>query len=254
MSLPLVAGNWKMNGTQPECRNLAHNIAEQLRVSTPQVEVVLAPPFTALSSVSQLIQDSELALAAQNCHWQDSGAFTGEISPSMLAELGCKYVIVGHSERRHIFHENEEMIANKVKAVIAHGMRTILCVGETLEERQENQTNEIIDRQLHSALKGMAKDAMENLEIAYEPVWAIGTGLNATAEQVRDVHSRIRQTLAASFDAVTASHVRILYGGSVKPENATMLAQIDQVDGLLVGGASLKAELFLPIITAFTAK
>ena len=252
MSLPLVAGNWKMNGTQHECRDLARNIAEQLRVNAPQVEVVLAPPFTALSSVSHVVRESKIMLAAQNCHWQDSGAFTGEISPPMLAELGCKYVILGHSERRHIFHENADMIANKVKAVIGHGMRVILCIGETLEERQQNQTNEIIDRQLHSALKGMAKDAMEKLEIAYEPVWAIGTGLNATAEQVRDVHSRIRQILEASFGESTSGHVRILYGGSVKPENASMLAQIDKVDGLLVGGASLKAELFLPIVTAFT--
>jgi triosephosphate isomerase (TIM) len=254
MSLPLVAGNWKMNGTVRECRELACNIAEQLPTSEPQVEVILAPPFTALAAVSEVIQKSNVALAAQNCHWHDSGAFTGEVSSPMLAELGCKYVILGHSERRHIFHEGEDMIANKLKAVIAHGMRAILCVGETLEERQQNQTNEIIDRQLHSALKGAAKDVIAKLEIAYEPVWAIGTGLNATAEQIRDVHSRIRQTLAGSFDASTGGHVRILYGGSVKPENANMLAQIDQVDGLLVGGASLKAELFLPVVAAFTTR
>lgn len=254
MSLPLVAGNWKMHGTVRECRELASIIAQQLPVKAAQVEVALAPPFTALASVSQAILGSKIMLAAQNCHWQDTGAFTGEISPPMLAELGCKYVILGHSERRHIFHESEEMIASKVKAAISHGMRAILCVGETLEERQHNRTHEIIERQLHSALKGAAKDVIEMLEIAYEPVWAIGTGLNATAEQVRDVHNRIRQILAASFNASTSSRVRILYGGSVKPENANMLAEIDQVHGLLVGGASLRSELFLPIVAAFTSR
>jgi triosephosphate isomerase len=252
MSLPLVAGNWKMNGTVRECWELASSIAKQLHINAAQVEVALAPPFTALASVSQAIQKSKIVLAAQNCHWQDAGAFTGEISALMLVELGCKYVILGHSERRHIFHESDDMIASKLKTVIPHGMRAILCVGETLEERQQNRTHEVVERQLHAALKGAAKDVIEMLEIAYEPVWAIGTGLNATAEQVRDVHSRIRQTLAGSFDASTSNRIRILYGGSVKPENANMLAEIDQVDGLLVGGASLKAELFLPIVAAFS--
>jgi triosephosphate isomerase (TIM) len=254
MNLPLVAGNWKMNGTMDECRELASNIAAQLSLNTPQVEVVLAPPYTALASVSQVIQESKIMLGSQNCHWQDSGAFTGEISPRMLAELGCKFVILGHSERRHIFHESDDVIASKVKAVIVHGMRAILCVGETLEERQQNRTHEVIHRQLHSALKGAGKDVIEKLEIAYEPVWAIGTGLNATTEQICDVHTRIRQTLEASLGISTRSRVRILYGGSVKPENANMLARIDQVDGLLVGGASLKAELFLPIVAAFASR
>ncbi len=162
------------------------------------------------------------------------------------------YVVIGHSERRHLFHESDEMIASKVGSVIAHGMRAIFCIGETLAEREQGLTYEVINRQLSIALKGLAKDAIEKLEIAYEPVWAIGTGLNATAEQVRDVHIRIRQILEATFGESTSGQVRILYGGSVKPENASMLAQIDKVDGLLVGGASLKAELFLPIVAAFT--
>jgi triosephosphate isomerase (TIM) len=251
MSIPLVVGNWKMNGTQRQCRELAGDIARQLRRNAPRVQVVLAPPFTALPSVSKVIQRSKIMLAAQNCHWQESGAFTGEVSPPMLAELGCEYVILGHSERRHIFHESDEMIASKVGSVIAQGMRAIFCVGETLAERQQELTHEVINRQLSTALKGLAKDAIEKFEIAYEPVWAIGTGLNATAGQVRDVHIRIRQILETSFGESTSGQIRILYGGSVKPENASMLAQIDKVDGLLVGGASLKAELFLPIVAAF---
>lgn len=254
MTLPLVVGNWKMNGTQQECRELAQNIARELHRKTTRVQVVLAPPFTGLMSVSKAIQKSKIKLAAQNCHWQESGAYTGEISPRMLAELGCEFVILGHSERRHVFHESDEMIARKVGPVIVHGMRAILCVGETLEERQQKLTDKVIARQLSSALKELAKDVIDKLEIAYEPVWAIGTGHNATAEQVRAVHVSIRQSIKASFGHSASERVRILYGGSVKPENAAMLAQIDEVNGLLVGGASLRTELFLPIVDAFMSK
>jgi len=248
MSRPLVVGNWKMNGTRRECRELAHKIGVELQGTTGSVEVAVAPPFTALSSVAKA--KDGLKLAAQNCHWQESGAYTGEISPSMLAELGCEFVIVGHSERRHVFHEDDQMISRKLGPIIAHGMNAILCVGETLSERQEGSTEEVINRQLHTALKGLDKSAMSKVEIAYEPVWAIGTGQNATAEQISAVHNQIRQFLTISFGD-SGGGVRILYGGSVKPENASMLAEINEVHGLLVGGASLQAETFVPIVSAF---
>jgi triosephosphate isomerase len=252
--LPLVVGNWKMNGTQSECRQLAREIASDLRRKSPRVEVVLAPPFTALPAVARVIERDQIKLAAQNCHWQERGAFTGEISPSMVAELGCEFVILGHSERRHVFHEDDEMIAKKIAPALAQRLRVILCVGETLEERQHKLTAKVITRQLRVALKGLKKDVIEKLEIAYEPVWAIGTGHNATGEQVRDVHSRIRRFLKDSFANSASRRVRILYGGSVKPENAGMLGQIDEVDGLLVGGASLQASSFVPIVRAFSGK
>jgi triosephosphate isomerase len=251
MTLPLVVGNWKMNGTQRACLELTRRMAQSFggRTGTGRVEVALAPPFTALFSVAKA--KGKLKLAAQNCHWEESGAFTGEISPAMLAELGCEFVILGHSERRHIFHEDDEMISRKLAPVIVHGMRAILCVGETLEQRKRGLTGKIITKQLHTALKGLTGNAMNKLEIAYEPVWAIGTGHNATAEQVSEVHKQIRQLLKNLFGDSAGRRARILYGGSVKPENAKMLAEIDGVDGVLVGGASLQAELFLPIVSAF---
>jgi triosephosphate isomerase len=249
---PLVVGNWKMNGSQADCLHLARQIARDVKSKPAPVQVVVAPPFTALKAVGKSLRDSKVQLAAQNCHWQLNGAFTGEISPSMLKELGCEFVILGHSERRHIFCESDDMIGNKVAPVIAQGMRPIVCVGETLEERQREQTFEIIVRQLESALKGLGNDAIEKIEIAYEPVWAIGTGHNATPDQIREVHAHIRHLVGASFGSTNGHGVRILYGGSVKPDNAAMIAGIDGVNGLLVGGASLQAESFLPIARSFS--
>jgi len=254
MTVPLVVGNWKMNGSQAQCQKLACEIARMIQRKPTRAQVVVAPPFTALSTVARAIRHSKIKMAGQNCHWQESGAYTGEISAPMLAELGCEFVILGHSERRHILHESDEMIARKIPPVTAHGMRTILCVGETLKERRQKLTGRVIARQLRSALKGSAKDVIDKLEFAYEPVWAIGTGQNASTAQVRDVHVRIRRFLKTSFGKTASERVRILYGGSVKPENAAALARIDEVDGLLVGGASLKAESFLPIVAAFTNK
>lgn len=251
MNAPLVVGNWKMHGGQSECLALARAIVRGLKKNPCRANVALAPPFTALGTVGNAIRRSEIKLAAQNCHWQESGAFTGEVSPSMTKELGCEFVILGHSERRHIFGESDEMIARKLAAAIAQGLRAILCVGETLEDRRRKLTARIIIRQLRSALKGLAKDAIEKLEFAYEPVWAIGTGQNATTAQVSQVHQRIRKYLTASFGTLKANEVRILYGGSVNRENAAELAALDGVDGLLVGGASLKAETFLPIVRSF---
>jgi len=251
MTIPLVVGNWKMHGGQRTGAALARQIVRGLKKLPASAHVVLAPPMTALAAVKKALQKSTVKIAAQNSHWQDSGAFTGEISPPMLAEIGCEFVILGHSERRHIFHESDEMIGQKVVAVIKHGMRPIVCVGETIEERRAEQTSAVITRQLDSALKAVAKDDIEKIEIAYEPVWAIGTGQNATAEQIRDTHAQIRNFINDRFDSVQGWPIRILYGGSVKPENADMLAQIDEVNGLLVGGASLTAESFLPIVLAF---
>ena len=254
MITPLVAANWKMNGSQAFCVELAHIIVRDLANKPAVAEVLLAPPFTALSAVEKATRRSKIKIAAQNCHWQDSGAFTGEISPSMLREIGCDFVILGHSERRHIFHESDELIARKVSPVIGHGMRPILCVGETIEERRNNQTAAIIRRQLDSALKGVGKGDIDKVEIAYEPVWAIGTGVNATAEQIGEVHAQIRDFLRVQFGSVKGRQTRILYGGSVKPENATPLAQTREVNGFLVGGASLAAESLLPIVRAFSIR
>ena len=199
MKAPLVVGNWKMHGNQADCQALAKAIVQGLKKQPAKAEVAIAPPFTALAAVQKIIRGSKISLAAQNCHWQPFGAFTGEVSPSMISELGCDYVILGHSERRHIFHEPDDMIARKIGPAVAHGMRAILCVGETLAERQAKQTAKVIIRQLRIALKGLGNDVIEKLEIAYEPVWAIGTGQNATPVQVNQVHQRIRKFLVDAF-------------------------------------------------------
>src|SRR5258706_2451936 len=254
MNAPLVVGNWKMNGLQTEGLNLARQILRQLNKNSDGAEVALAPPFTALPALAKALRHSRLKLVGQNCHWEASGAFTGEISAPMLDELRCEYVMLGHSERRHVFHETDDMIARKLNAVMAHGMRVILCVGETLAQRRRNKTNAVVTSQLDAALKGCVKGVIEKLEIAYEPVWAIGTGLNASPEQVSGVHENIRNYLRSGYGKPKGSAVRILYGGSVKPENAPTLAEIKEVNGLLVGGASLKAETFVPIVHAFNKK
>ncbi len=254
MTPALVVGNWKMNGGSAGGVELARTIVRQRKNNQASVQVALAPPFTALVSVKKVLGKSQIKLAAQNCHWEESGAFTGEISPSMLAEIGCDFVVIGHSERRHIFCESEDMIAQKLLAVIRHGMRPILCVGETIEERRGDQTSAVIARQLDSALKGVAEGDIERIEIAYEPVWAIGTGLNATAEQIHETHAQIRDFLSGRFGDTKGGQVRILYGGSVKPDNAEMIGHISTVNGLLVGGASLVAESFLAILRTFASE
>lgn len=249
---PLVAGNWKMHGNSKACIKLAQEIAEILQKRPASAQVAIAPPFTVLLPVKEIMNKVPVALAAQNCHWEDSGAFTGEISPSMLRQIGCDWVIIGHSERRHIFCESDDMIARKVPAVIKHGMRAILCVGETLEQRKKEQTTAVIASQLNSALKGVSEDGIDKVEIAYEPVWAIGTGLNASAEQIRETHGEIRNFLNTRFGPAHGSEVRILYGGSVKADNAEMIARIEAVNGVLVGGASLVADSFISIIRSFS--
>ena len=241
-----------MNGGSAACVELARTIVRQRKNNQASVQVALAPPFTALVSVKKVLGKSQIKLAAQNCHWEESGAFTGEVSPSMLTEIGCDFVFIGHSERRHIFCESEDMIAQKLLAVLRHGMRPILCVGETIEERRGDQTSAVITRQLDSALKGVAEGDIENIEIAYEPAWAIGTGLNATAEQINKTHEQIRDFLDRHFGDTKGRQVRILYGGSVKPDNAEMIGRISSVNGVLVGGASLIADSFGAILREFS--
>ncbi|MGH7825234.1 MAG: triose-phosphate isomerase [Candidatus Binatia bacterium] len=251
MSPPLVVGNWKMHGTQTECAALARKIAQALRNKPARAAVVLGPPYTSIPKVARAIRGSKLLIAGQNSHWEEHGAFTGEISPAMLRDAGCDFVILGHSERRHIFKEDDEAVGRRMLAALRSNLRPILCVGETLAERRSSLTTRVICRQLRIALKGVAKSGIEQIEIAYEPVWAIGTGQNATPEQITKVHERIRRFLVDSFGKSEGSGIRILYGGSVKPENAGELAKIEEVNGLLVGGASLKAETFLPIVRCF---
>ena len=241
---PLVVGNWKMHGGPAACVELARAIVGGRRKERISAEIALAPPFTGLAPVKKTIGKNSVKLAAQNCYWQDSGAFTGEISPAMLAEIGCDFVIIGHSERRHLFGEDDKAVAQKLPAVIRHGMRPILCVGETLEERQSDRTRAVIARQLDSALKGLAEGDIEKVEIAYEPVWAIGTGKNATPKDAAEVHKAIRAELA------TRGHpgVRILYGGSVNEKNIGSLLAEDEINGVLVGGASLDPEGWARIV------
>ena len=248
MSIPLIVGNWKMHGTRPECVERASTIVCSLDRKSGGVEIAVAPPYIALASVKETLKDTGVRLAAQNCHWEDRGAYTGEISPVMLKEVGCDCVILGHSERRHILNETDKMVAQKITAALRHGLRPIVCVGETVGERRAGRTRTVIGRQLRIALKAMAKAAIENIEIAYEPVWAIGTGQNATPEQVGEVHSQIRNFLLKSFGAEEGNRVRILYGGSVKPDNAASLMSAPEVNGLLVGGASLDPDAFLSIV------
>lgn len=254
MSTPLIVANWKMHGGQALCALLARQIVSGLRRQPASAEVVLAPPFTSLETVRRSLRGSTVKLAAQNCHWELQGAFTGEVSPVMVRELGCDYVIVGHSERRHILHESDEMIARKLAPIVTQGMRAILCVGETLDQRQTGKTSAVIRRQLRIALKGLTKADIAKVEIAYEPVWAIGTGQNATPKQINQVHRQIRVCLTQWFGPSAAKPLRILYGGSVKPENVNSLVVNKEINGLLVGGASLKSETFLPIIQAFSQK
>lgn len=253
MKPPLIVGNWKMNGTEPEATVLALQIRRGLR-SIKDVEVVLAPPFTALTAVNGVISGSRLKLAAQNIYWETEGAYTGEISPKMLKEAGCKFVIIGHSERRRLFNESDQAVGKKVAAALQAALTPIVCVGETLKERNYGLTKRVVARQLRAALKGVEKSAIEKCVVAYEPVWAIGTGRNATPDQVSEVHRRIRELLREFTGNQGSQRCRILYGGSVRPNNAGALAGASEVNGLLVGGASLNSQDFLTIIRYFGVK
>ena len=246
----VVAGNWKMNKTVPEALALVRELRGLVAPMGDAVEVVVAPTFLALQPLHVALEGAPLQLAAQNCHWESAGAFTGEVSAPMLAELGCAYVIVGHSERRQLFGETDDMVNKRARAVRAAGMTPIICVGETLAEREANQTLEVVERQVRGALAGFEAKDVATFVLAYEPVWAIGTGRNATSAQAQEVHAAIRALLGRLYDGETAGRVRIQYGGSVKPDNAAELLGQPDVDGALVGGASLKAADFAAIVKA----
>jgi triosephosphate isomerase len=244
----LIAGNWKMNKTVPEAVSLVRELKELLKDLDRDREVLVCPPFTALYPVSRELEGSKIALGAQNMFYEEKGAFTGEISPVMLLDVGCSFVILGHSERRHIFKEDDQLINKKVLSAVAHSITPILCVGELLEERESGKTKDVVKKQVVEGLSGIKPEY--DFVIAYEPVWAIGTGKTATPEQAQEVHQFIRELLKELFGKEKAEKVRILYGGSVKPENAKSLMSMPDVDGALVGGASLKAESFAKIVKA----
>ena len=246
---PIVAANWKMNGTLDQAAALVHNLLPLLKHSAGHVQVVVCPPFTALARVGDLLKGSTMELGAQNIHGEAQGAYTGEISGPMLKEIGCRWAIIGHSERRQHFLESDAVIQKKVKAAIGIGLNVILCVGETLQQRQADKTWEVIETQLKGGLEGLdSKTAAARLVLAYEPVWAIGTGLNATPDQAQEVHASIRSWLEKRFDPLAAGSIRIQYGGSVKADNAQELMSETDVDGALVGGASLDAKSFASIV------
>jgi triosephosphate isomerase (TIM) len=245
-----VCGNWKMHGTVTETESLLQALMSQWDESLSHVELCICPPFTSLATAASMLVSSGIQHGAQNCHFEAKGAFTGEISPMMLAEAGCSYVILGHSERRTIFGERDKELAKKVKAVIGVGMRAILCIGETLEERESNKTNQVLHDQLNGSLEDIMLEEMEKVTIAYEPVWAIGTGKTASPQQAQDAHAFIRARIAAMFSDEVGASTRILYGGSVKGDNAKELFAQTDIDGGLIGGASLKANSFLEIARA----
>lgn len=251
MRKPFVAGNWKMNTDSTTSVELAESIAcGSMDIAGQSVKVAVCPPFVYLQGVVKALNRSNIAVGAQDVYFEPKGAFTGEISVLMLKDIGCTYCLCGHSERRHVIGETDELINTKVTAVISGGLLPILCVGELLAEREASQTNDVITRQLKEGLSGLRAEKLLAVTIAYEPVWAIGTGLTATPEQAQEVHSFIRKLLGQMYDGQLAEEIHILYGGSVKPDNAAELMGQQDVDGLLVGGASLKADDFLKIIQA----
>jgi len=243
----IIAGNWKMNKTAAEALALIGNLKLEL-ANIREVDIVICPPFTALESVSKVILDSNLRLGAQNMSEQNFGAFTGEICAGMLKEFSVRYVILGHSERRQYQKESNALIARKAAAAHGASLKPIVCVGETLAEREEGQTDKILETQVRGSLAGLTKEQMVETIVAYEPVWAIGTGKTATTQQAQDAHAFIRSLLVKIFDEAVAKKVRIQYGGSVKPANARELMGQPDVDGALVGGASLEARSFADII------
>ncbi|MDY0352302.1 MAG: triose-phosphate isomerase [Desulfobulbaceae bacterium] len=244
---PLMAGNWKMHLTAAEAAALASSIAQGCR-NMEDREVMIAPPYTALVAVAAAVQGTPVIVAGQNVCWEKEGAFTGEISPLMLKDAGASMVILGHSERRHIFGENDALINRRVRGALLHDLVPILCVGETLEEREAGRTFAVLENQMKTGLAEVGAEDAGRLVIAYEPVWAIGTGRTATREQAQDAHFFLRGVLAALYEKKLADTVRILYGGSVKPENIDSLMAEPDIDGALVGGAALKSESFLRII------
>ncbi len=247
MRKPVIAGNWKLFKTIPEAVAMLGELKPLVSGNTA-VEMVVAPVFTALSKAAGMLAGSNINLSAQDCYWESEGAFTGEVSPELLKDAGCSHVIIGHSERRQFFGETDATVNRKVKAALAGDLVAIVCVGETLAEREGGTTFKVIERQVAGALDGLAADVLSRVIVAYEPVWAIGTGKTASEEQAQEVHAFIRNLVSRLYGADVAGGLRILYGGSVKPENIKGLMSQDDIDGALVGGASLKAASFADIV------
>lgn len=247
MRKPIIAGNWKLNNTQAQARELTEGIVAQVK-DVQDVDVVLCPVYTSLAVTEQAIAGSQVALGAQDVYWQESGAFTGEVSPSLLKDAGCTYVIIGHSERRQYFGETNETVNKKVKAALSAGLTPIMCVGETLEEREAGQVEAVVGDHVKGGLNELSAEDINKVVIAYEPVWAIGTGKTATPEQAQEVHAYIRKLLVELAGADVAANVRIQYGGSVKPDNVKILMEKEDIDGALVGGASLKVDSFVSLV------
>jgi len=248
MRIKVIAGNWKMNNDLKESKELIPKLIAGSKELNTNCEIVICPPYTSLSEASGIIKGSKIKLGAQNLHQEQSGAFTGEISAQMLISSGCEYVIIGHSERRMIFGESDELINKKISQAIKNNLKPIFCVGELLEEREKNITEQVIETQVLGGLKGFSVEALNNLIIAYEPVWAIGTGKTATPQQAEEVHVFIRKLIKDNYSLKFSENIRILYGGSVKPDNSKDLLSQKNIDGALVGGACLNAESFLSII------
>ncbi len=245
----IIAGNWKMNKTVPEAVELVKEL-KTMTGTVQDVDVVVCPPFVDLAPVHDIIKGGPIGLGAQNMHWEENGAFTGEISADMLKSSGCEYVILGHSERRQYFAETDDTVNKKLKAALAADLIPIVCVGEKLEEREADKTEQVVQTQVKGAFFGISQGDAGKVVLAYEPVWAIGTGKTATPEQAQEVHALIRQLMSELYDQELADMIRIQYGGSMKPANAAELLSQPDVDGGLIGGASLKADSFMGIIKA----
>ena len=246
----LVAGNWKMNTNKASGEALAAALAQNSPASEDGVEVLVCPPFPYLTAIADKTSGSGVQLGAQDVYFEASGAFTGEVAVDMLKDVGCSHAIIGHSERRHVMGETDEVINKKVKAALAGGLTAVLCVGELLSDREAGQTEAVLDTQMAGGLADISEADAKNVVIAYEPVWAIGTGVTASPEQAESAHEHLRKWVADRYTAAFSEQIQILYGGSVKPDNAEVLMGQSNVDGALVGGASLKPELFIPIIDA----
>ncbi len=248
MRTPFIAGNWKMFKTVRETVAFVTDLRAAVR-DVGGVQIVVAPPFTAVHAAAEALRDSNIGVSAQDLYWEKEGAFTGEVSAAMIKEAGAQFVIIGHSERRRLFGETDVMVNRKVTAAMASGLTPIMCVGETLEERERNETLAVLDRQLKGGLEGIAGERLHSVVVAYEPVWAIGTGRNATSAQAGEAHAHIRTRLRQWFGGDPAEHCRVIYGGSVKPDNIRELIGEPDVDGALVGGASLEVRSFVDIVT-----
>ena len=247
MRTPIIAGNWKLFKKRTEAVDFVTKLTPLIQKTTG-VEIIIAPVFTVLNTVKQAIAGTAINLSAQDCFWEEEGAFTGEVSPGMLVDAGCSHVIIGHSERRQYFGETDETVNRKIRAAIASGLTVLFCIGETLAEREANNTFDVLQTQIEKGLAGLAINDLPMIVIAYEPVWAIGTGKTASDEQAQEAHAFIRKVVVELYDTQTAESIRILYGGSVKPENIGGLMAQPDIDGALVGGASLKADSFAAIV------